>query len=54
MRAGMLKCAIDEDGLTTGVERVMRAVARAHLATGCPITVHTHPGTATRARRASG
>ena len=23
----------------------MRAVARAHLATGCPITVHTHPGT---------
>ena len=45
VRAGMLKCAIDEPGLTPGVERVMRAVARAHLATGCPITVHTHPGT---------
>lgn len=44
VRAGMLKCAIDEPGLTPGVERVMRAVARAHLATGCPITVHTHPG----------
>ena len=45
VRAGMLKCSIDEPGLTPGVERVMRAVARAHLATGCPITVHTHPGT---------
>ena len=45
VRAGMLKCAVDEAGLTEGVERVMRAVARTHLATGCPITVHTHPGT---------
>ena len=45
VRAGMLKCAIDEPGLTPGVERVMRAVARSHLLTGCPITVHTHPGT---------
>ena len=45
VRAGMLKCAIDEPGLTPGVERVMRAVARAHLVTGTPITVHTHPGT---------
>jgi len=45
VRAGMLKCAIDEPGLTPGVERVMRAVAKTHLVTGCPITVHTHPGT---------
>lgn len=45
VRAGMLKCAIDTNGLTAGVERVMRAVARAHLLTGAPITVHTHPGT---------
>ncbi len=45
VRAGMLKCAIDEPGLTSGVERVMRAVAKAHLVTGCPITVHTHPDT---------
>ncbi len=43
-RAGMLKCAIDAPGLTPGVERVMRAVAKAHLRTGVPITVHTHPG----------
>jgi phosphotriesterase-related protein len=47
VRAGMLKCAIDEPGLTPGVERVLRAVAGAHRATGTPITVHTHPGTET-------
>ncbi|MCQ9385082.1 phosphotriesterase-related protein [Brevibacterium sp. 50QC2O2] len=47
VRAGMLKCAIDHQGLTRGVERVMRAVARAHLATDVPITVHTHPGSQT-------
>jgi phosphotriesterase-related protein len=45
VRAGLLKCAIDVPGLTTGVERIMRAVARAHLATAIPITVHTHPAT---------
>jgi phosphotriesterase-related protein len=43
VRAGMLKCAIDEQGLTPGVERVMRAVAKAHHQTGTPVTVHTHP-----------
>ncbi|WP_019203257.1 phosphotriesterase [Tsukamurella sp. 1534] len=47
VKAGMLKCAIDRHGLTEGVERVMRAVARAHQATGVPITVHTHPGSET-------
>jgi len=47
VRAGMLKCAIDHDGLTSGVERVFRAVARAHHQTGVPITVHTHPGSGT-------
>jgi phosphotriesterase-related protein len=44
VRAAFLKCAIDEPGLTSGVERVMRAVAAAHQETGVPITVHTHPG----------
>lgn len=44
VKAGLLKCAIDVQGLTPGVERVMRAVARAHQHTGTPITVHTHPG----------
>jgi phosphotriesterase-related protein len=43
IRAGELKCAIDMPGLKPGVERVMRAVAQAHRATGVPITVHTAP-----------
>ncbi|NMN99825.1 phosphotriesterase [Gordonia sp. TBRC 11910] len=42
VKAGLLKCAIDEYGLTSGVERVMRAVGQAHIETGTPITVHTH------------
>ncbi|MBM7367627.1 phosphotriesterase family protein [Gordonia hydrophobica] len=47
VKAGLLKCAIDEAGLTPGVERVMRAVAQAHVETGTPITVHTHVGNET-------
>ena len=43
VKAAFLKCAVDEPGLTRGVERVLRAVARAHVLTGAPITVHTHP-----------
>lgn len=42
VRAAFLKCAIDADGMTPGVERVMRAVARAHQRTDVPITVHTN------------
>lgn len=40
--AGMLKCAVDEKGLTAGVEQVLRSVARAHARTGTPVTIHTH------------
>jgi phosphotriesterase-related protein len=47
VKAAFLKCAIDEHGMTDGVARVMRAVARAHRQTGAPITVHTHPGSRT-------
>lgn len=47
VKAAFLKCAIDHQGLTEGVARVMRAVARAHRQTGAPITVHTHPGSRT-------
>lgn len=43
VKAAFLKCAIDEPGLTAGVERVMRAVAAAHRQTGAPVTVHTDP-----------
>jgi phosphotriesterase-related protein len=41
VRAAILKCASDRPGITPGVERVLRAVARAHRATGAPITTHT-------------
>lgn len=44
VKAAFLKCAIDSKGLTDGVARIMRAVARTHRQTGAPITVHTHPG----------
>ncbi|AKD99831.1 phosphotriesterase [Rhodococcus sp. WS1] len=45
IRASFLKCAIEEPGLTPGVERVMRAVGQAQVETGVPITVHTNPHT---------
>jgi phosphotriesterase-related protein len=41
VRAALLKCAIDEPGMTADVERILRATARAHQRTGAPITVHT-------------
>lgn len=43
IKAAFFKCAIDHHGLTPGVERVMRAVARAHAQTGAPIMVHNRP-----------
>jgi len=42
IKAAFLKCAIDAQGMTRGVERAMRAVARTHVQTGAPITVHTN------------
>jgi phosphotriesterase-related protein len=45
VKAAILKCATDEPGITPGVDRVLRAVARAHRATGVPITTHTHAHT---------
>jgi len=44
VRAALLKCVTDVDGLTVDVERTLRSVARAHRATGVPITTHTHAG----------
>jgi phosphotriesterase-related protein len=43
IKAAFFKCAIDHHGLTSGVERVMRAVAQAHAETGAPIMVHNRP-----------
>ncbi|MEV0156055.1 hypothetical protein AB0H57_20280 [Micromonospora sp. NPDC050686] len=45
IRAGIIKCATDQGGLTPGVERVLRAAAMAHRETGAPISTHTHAGT---------
>ncbi|KXX54218.1 phosphotriesterase family protein [Rhodococcus sp. LB1] len=41
VRAAILKVAAAHAGLTVGVERGLRAVARAHRRTGVPITTHT-------------
>jgi phosphotriesterase-related protein len=41
VRAGVLKCVIDRPGLTPAVDRVLRAVADASLATGAPIVTHS-------------
>lgn len=41
VKAAFLKCAVDAPGLTSGVERILRAVAAAHRDTGAPVTVHT-------------
>jgi len=41
VKAAFLKCAVEHTPMSTGVERSVRAVAQAHLATRAPITVHT-------------
>jgi len=45
IRAGILKCCTDAPGVTEDVERILRAVARAQLRTGIPISTHTHAPT---------
>ncbi|WP_404328306.1 phosphotriesterase [Mesobacillus maritimus] len=47
IRAGFLKCATDIQGITPGVEKVIRGVARAHHKTGVPIMTHSHPASET-------
>jgi len=43
IKAGMLKCAADFEGVTPPLEVMARAVARAHRETGAPIMVHSFP-----------
>jgi phosphotriesterase-related protein len=45
IKAGVIKCATDEPGVTPAVEQVLRCCARAHRETGVPITTHTHAAT---------
>ncbi len=42
IRAGILKAATDQPGVTEANERALRAIARAHRQTGVPISTHTH------------
>jgi phosphotriesterase-related protein len=41
VKAAFLKCCMETPELTPGVERIARAIARTHVETGAPITVHT-------------
>ena len=43
IKAGILKCAADYQGVTEDLELMARAVSRAHLETGLPIMVHSYP-----------
>jgi phosphotriesterase-related protein len=43
IKAGILKCAADFDGVTENLETMARAVSRAHVRTGLPIMVHSYP-----------
>ena len=45
VKAAVLKCATDHAGVTPGVEKVLRAVAKAHRRTGVPISTHTEART---------
>lgn len=41
IRAGVIKCGIDQSGMTPSIETCVRAAAKAHRATGIPLTSHT-------------
>ena len=44
LKAGLIKCATGEGKITPKEEEVLRAAARAHNQTGCPIITHTTNG----------
>ena len=50
-KAAFLKCAADEPGVTENVEKVHRAVAKAHVQTGVPIMAHSRPASDTAPRQ---
>src|SRR5271170_3242174 len=45
IKAGIIKCATGEGQVTKYEDMCLRAAARAHKATGAPITTHTEEGT---------
>lgn len=44
IKAGLIKCATGEGRISPKEEQVLRAAARAHKRTGCPIITHTTNG----------
>jgi phosphotriesterase-related protein len=50
-RAGFIKVAADEPGVTPNVEKLHRAAARASLRTGAPIMAHSRPSSGTGPRQ---
>ena len=51
IKAGFLKCAADEPGVTESVEKLHRAAARASVQTGAPIMAHSCPSVGTGPRQ---
>jgi phosphotriesterase-related protein len=51
IKAGFIKCAADEPGVTENIEKVHRAAARASLRTGAPIMAHSRPASETAPRQ---
>ncbi|MDE3070791.1 MAG: phosphotriesterase [Acidobacteriota bacterium] len=51
IKAAFLKCAADAAGVTEGVEKIHRAVARASIQTGVPIMAHSMPSVPTGPRQ---
>lgn len=51
VKAGFLKCAADEPGVTANIEKVHRACARACARTGAPIMAHSRPASQTGLRQ---
>jgi phosphotriesterase-related protein len=41
IKPGAIKCSTDLQGVTPDIDVLLRASARAHLETGCPITTHS-------------
>jgi phosphotriesterase-related protein len=51
IKAGFIKVAADEPGVTENVEKVHRAAARASVRTGAPIMAHSRPASNTGPRQ---
>ncbi len=51
IKAGFIKCAADEPGITENVEKIHRAAARASVRTGAPIMAHSRPASDTGPRQ---